>query len=260
MKPAAWLIAGRETRSVVGSPGGLVVLGTFWLVAGILFVSLIFRFRDGWLQVAQTGGLRTETVGLHVNDWVVRPLLYNLGTVLILFVPLLTMRSFAEERRSGNLELLMSQPLQGADLVLGKFFGATGALFAGLAVLLGHLAILGLVSRPDWPAAFVGLLGLGLLGSFFVAVGILLSVLSRSPIEAAVLSLGALLLVVVAPGGGGGGPGWLASAREFFAVLPRFEDFTRGLLDLGHVFFFVGAIFVLLAAALRGLDLVRWQG
>lgn len=256
----AWVIAKREVRGLVSSPGGWLVLGTFWFVAGLLLVSLLFRFRDGTIALAQSGQLRTGESGLHVNDWVIRPLLYNLGTVLVLFVPLLTMRSFAEERRSGNLELLLSQPVRGADLVLGKFFGSMLGLALCLSVLVVHFAVLAAVTRPDWGATWVGLGGLLLLGLLFNAVGLWISVLTRSQIEAGVLSLGALLLLVIGPGANAEGPNWTQTILGSFAILPRFEDFTRGLLDLGHVAFFGGVILILLAAALRSVDLVRWQG
>lgn len=256
----SWIIARRELQGLVSSPGGWLVLGTFWLVAGLLLVSLLFRFRDGGLALAQSGQLKTGQEGLHVNDWVIRPLLYNLGTVLVLFVPLLTMRSFAEERRTGNLELLLSQPLRGADLVLGKFLGSTLGLMLCLSVLAVHFLVLGLITRPDWGGALAGLLGLLLLGLLFLSVGLWISVLTRSQVEAGVLSLGALLLLVIGPGANAEGPQWAQSLLQSIAVLVRFEDFTRGILDLGHVAFFLGLVLVILAAALRSVDLVRWQG
>lgn len=254
------VLALRETRGLVQSPGGWIILGTFWFVAGLVMVSLLFRYRELSFQAAQSSASRGGPMGLHVNDWVVRPLLYNLGTVLILFVPLLTMRSFAEERRTGNLELLLSQPLRGWELVLGKLCGALAALVLSLAVLAPHLALVAWVSRPDWPATLTGVFGLFLLGLLFTMVGVLVSIVSRSQIEAAVLGLGALLLLVIGPGAISSGPSWLRETIEFLGALSRFEDFTRGVFDLGHVAYFLGASLLLLAAALRSVDVIRWQG
>lgn len=253
-------IAEREARSTVLSPSGALIVGTFWAVAGLLLISLLFRYRDGVIHLAQTSGLQTAPVGLHINEWVIRLLVQNLGTVLVFFVPLLTMRTFAEERRSGNLELLMSQPIRGAELLLGKYLGGQLALLACLAVLLPHAIVLEVVSAPDWRWSATALLGLLLLGLLFGAVGILLSVLSRTQVEAAVLSLGALLLLAMGSGSLAGGEGWGAELGRFISVLGRFEDFTRGVLDLGHVAFFLGSTLLVLALALRSLDLVRWQG
>lgn len=253
-------IASREFRSLFDSPGGYIVVGIFWLVAGLLLVGLLFRYREAGLALAQSGRLQSGNVGLHVNDYVIRPLLYNLGSVLIFFVPLLTMKSLAEERRTGSLELLLSQPLRGSELVLGKFLGASLSLGACLSILLVHAAVLAVASRPDWGAALGGMLGLVLLGLLFTAIGILLSILSRSQIEAAVLSLGALLALAIGPGAAAPSATGASPVLDFLSVLGRFEDFTRGIIDLGHVAFFLGAGLIVLAVALRGLDLVRWQG
>ncbi|MCA9727963.1 MAG: ABC transporter permease subunit [Candidatus Eisenbacteria bacterium] len=255
-----FVIAGREARSIVASPSGAIIIGTFWAVAGLILMSLLFQYRDGVLRLAQTSGMQTGPRGLHINDWVIRLLVQNMGTVLVLFVPLLTMRGFAEERRTGNLELLMSQPVRGAELLLGKFLGAQLSLLACLAVLIPHAVVLAVVSTPDWVWAATAVFGLLLVGLLFGAVGTLLSVLSRSQIEAGVLSLGALLLLAMGPGSLASGRGLAAAIGRYLSILGRFEDFARGVMDLGHVAFFLGATLVILALALRSLDLVRWQG
>ncbi len=253
-------IAMRETRSLIESPGGCLVIGTFWFLAGLLLVTLLFRFRAAAAEMAQSGQLQEAAVGPHINDYVIRPLFFNLGSVLIFFIPLLTMRSFAEERRTGALELLLSQPLRGADLLLGKFLGALFSLGVCLSILVLHALVLAIVSQPDWAAALAGFIGLLLLGTLCTAVGILLSVLSRSQVEAAVLSLGVLLALVIGPDAIRPPSGALSSFAGFISVMGRYEDFTRGVIDLGHVAFYGTLIFLVLAAALRSLDLVRWQG
>jgi ABC-2 type transport system permease protein len=255
-----WRLALREGRSLFASPSGFVVVGIFWLVAGLLLVGLLFRYREGILQLAQDANIRTQPVGLHVNDYVIRPLLLNLGMVLIFFVPLLTMKSVAEERRTGNLELLLSQPLRGSEFLLGKFLGALLALGACLSILLLHGVVLMIISRPDIGAALSGLLGLLLLGAAFTAVGVLLSVFSRSQIEAGVLTLGALLALFMGPDALGSSTGRSAGLMEFLSVAGRYGDFCRGVVDFAHVAFFAGFIFLVLALALRCLDLIRWQG
>ncbi len=253
-------IAGREIRSLFSYPGGYFVVGTFWAMAGLMLVSLLFRYREASMHLAQTGGLRAAPIGLHINDLVIRPFLYNLGTLFLLFVPLLTMRGISEERRTGSLELLLSQPLRGGELLLGKYLGALASLGICLLVLVPHAVVLAWVSTPDWPATLAGLVGVVLLGSLFCAVGTLVSVLSRSQIEAGVLSLGVLLIFALGPQAIQPGSPAAASVLEFFTVMLRFEDFARGILDLGHVGFFMGAVMLILAVALRSLDLVRWQG
>ena len=235
-------------------------MGTFWLLVSRFFVGGLFTYRDALLHQAQRAGLRSGPLGLPVGEFLIYPFLINVGGMLLFFVPLLTMRSFAEERRTGNLELLMSQPIRGVELLLGKFLGAFFALLGCYAILVFVGVALGLVVSPDWAAFAAGLLGLILMGTFFTSVALLLSVISRSQIEAAVLSLGVLLLTVLGPRNLSQGPEWVKGVAGFVSVLDRFDDFARGVVDLGHVSFFLGLSLIVLALALRSLDLVRWQG
>ena len=258
--PRALGVARRETRSLFEAPSGYLIVGIFWLVAGLMMFGKLVQFELALQALAKSGQMARQPQGLHINDYVVRPFLYDLGSVLIFFVPLLTMKSFAEERRSGNLELLLSMPLRGGDVLLGKFLGSLASLGICLSVLLVQAAILALASTPDWPAALTGFLGLLLLGILFTAVGVFLSVLSRSQAEAAVLSLGVLLMLVIGPDVILPAAGLHPAAVDSLSLMARFEDFTRGVLDPGHVAFFLGLSLLALAGALRSLDLVRWQG
>jgi ABC-2 type transport system permease protein len=253
-------LARRELRALFDAAGGPLVVGIFWLVSSFILVAHLYQFRAQILEIAQSGRVRTGPLGVHINDAVVRPFLLNLGSILVFFVPLLTMRSFAEERRSGGLELLLSQPLRGVDALLGKFLGAALSLAACLVILLPQGVALAFVSRPDWGAALAGVLGLLCLSTLFLSVGILVSVLSRSQVEAAVLGLGTLLAVVIGPGAiRPSGPRGEAFV-EFISIMTRFQDFTRGVVDPAHLLFFGGLTLIVLAVALRCLDLVRWQG
>ncbi len=253
-------LAVREVRGFFASPVGWTILAVFSLIAGLIFVGLLIRYRQAALSLAQGSGIRSGEVGLHVNDWVVRPYLYNLGSVLLFFVPLLTMRSLAEERRAGSLDLLFSLPLRGQDLIVGKFLGASLTMALLLCIVPVHGLILAAVSAPDWGAAAAGGLGLLLLGLFMVALGILLSTLAQSQVEAGVATLGLLLLFGLGPGVAESASPVLARLLSFTAILMRFEDFARGVIDLRHVAFLLGGTVLCLALALRAVDLLRWRG
>jgi ABC-2 type transport system permease protein len=252
-------VAVREAKGCFASPVGWTIAAVFFLVAGIIFVGLLIRYRQAGISLAQSGEARAPG-GLHVNDWVVRPYLYNLGSVLLFFIPILTMRSIAEERRLGSLELLLSSPLRGSDLILGKFLGASLSLASLLLIVPIQGLILAGITTPDWGAASVGVLGLVLLGLFMVGLGILISSVSQSQVEAGVLTLGLLLLLGLGQGVAEAASPALARLFSFVAILDRFENFTRGVLDLRDVAFFAGGILVMLALSLRSLDLLRWRG
>jgi ABC-2 type transport system permease protein len=257
---AAWRIARREVRSLFDAPGGYFIIGVFWFLAGMQLLILLYVFRAQTLQVAQAGAMGGAPLGIHVNDAVVQPLLTIFGLLVVFYVPLVTMRSFAEERRNGSLELLLSQPLRGTDIVLGKALGAALALGLCLSILVVHGLALAWVSLPDWGAALTGVLGLVLLSVFLLSMGIFISVVSRSQVEAAVLSLGAMLALAIGPSALHPQGGAAASLLAFVSVMSRFETFTYGVIDFGHIAFFLGGSLLFLGLALRSLDLVRWQG
>jgi ABC-2 type transport system permease protein len=258
--PRPIALALREVRGFFTSPVGWTIAAVFAFVAGLVFFGTLMRFREAGLSLAQSAQVKPGEIGLHVNDWVVRPYLVNLGSVLLFFIPLLTMRTIAEERRGGSLELLFSLPLRGSDIILGKFVGAVLSLAALLFVIPLHGIVLAAICTPEWGAALVGMLGLLLLGIFMLSLGILISTLSQSQIEAGVLTLGILLLLGLGPSVAGSFSPGLARLLDYVAVLNRFEDFTRGVVDLRHVAFFLGGSLLWLALALRSLDLLRWRG
>ncbi len=99
-----------------------------------------------------------------------------------------------------------------------------------------------------------------LIGLFMIALGVLISSLSQSQIEAGVLTLGVLLLLGLGPSVAESVSPGLAHVLGFVAVLGRFEDFTRGIIDFRHVCFFLGSTLLMLALALRSVDLLRWRG
>ncbi len=250
----------REVRAYFASPVGWTTAASFFMIAGLIFVALLFRYRQAILSLAQSSQLQTGGIGLHVNDYVVRQYFTNIGSMFLFFVPLLTMRTLAEEKRSGSLELLLSFPLRGQDVLVGKFFGTATIFLLLLSVVPLHGLILASISTPDWSAALVGLLGLVLLGLFMLSLGILVSSLAQSQLEAGVVTLGLLLLLGLGPNVLEAVSPSLAHLFSFAAILTRYETFARGLLDLEHVAFFLGGTFLWLALALRSIDLLRWRG
>ena len=146
---------------------------------------------------------------------------HQMYVLSILLVPVLTMRAFAEERRSGTLELLLTAPVGESAIVLAKFF-ANFLLVAGLyALSSAYAVILGLYGEPDWGPIAGGYLALGLLACLLISVGLLMSSLTENQVVAAALSLGAFLML------------WFADSAAY--LLPRpFELFVINLSLIGH--------------------------
>src|SRR5689334_13263455 len=162
-------IANKELRSYFASPIAYIVIGVFALLYGYFYVAILQYFVSQSMRMGTFGGAQS----LNVNQMLIRPLLQNV-TILVLFVlPMVTMRTYSEEKRSGTIELLLTSPLSDVEIILGKFLGAMGLYCAMLSVTLLYMAILFIYGSPEWRPVVAGYLGLVLLGGCFISVGLL---------------------------------------------------------------------------------------
>ena len=245
-------IARRELHSYFASPIAYIMIGLFALLFGWMFFSFLSFFSEQSLRMSQFGMGGPQT--LNVNEMLVRPL------IILIFVPTLTMRTFAEEKRTGTIELLLTSPLTDWEIVIGKFLGAFG-LYA-LMLLLSALNLIWLFAygEPELVPILTGYLGLMLLGAGFIAIGLFLSNLTRNQIVAGLLTYAVLLmLLLVAWVGEGAGPIGRAvvSALSMFS---HFEDFSKGIVDTTHVIYYLSVITFGLFLTARSVDADRWRG
>src|SRR6476646_10772626 len=139
-------IAHKELRSYFASPIAYIVIGFFALLYGFFFVAILRYFVGQSMQAGLMGGAQS----MNVNQQLVRPLLQNVAVVVLFMLPMVTMRTYAEEKRSGTIELLLTSPITDFQIVMGKFLGAMALYCAMLAVTLFHLAVLYMYGRPEW--------------------------------------------------------------------------------------------------------------
>jgi len=184
-------IAHKELRSYFASPIGYIVLGFFALLYGWFYVTMLNYFVRQSMQVAQFGGQET----MNVNQVMLRPLLQNVTILLLFLMPMVTMRSYAEEKRSGTIELLLTSPLKDWEIILGKFLGALGLYVVMLAVTLVYMAILFIYGNPEWKPLLAAYLGLLLMGGAFIALGLMISSTTNNQIVAGVISFVVFLLL-----------------------------------------------------------------
>ena len=169
-------IAQKELKSYFASPIAYIIIGFFALVFGwFYFVSLTF-FMQASLQMGMPGQGQ-----VNINNMAIRPLLQNVSVVALFVLPLITMRTYAEEKRSGTIELLLTSPLTDAQIILGKFFGAVALYALMLAVTWIHIGILFIYGNPEWKPILSGYLGLLLMGASFLSIGLLISSLTQKP-------------------------------------------------------------------------------
>lgn len=190
-----------------------------------------------------------------------RGLLDRMAMLLVFALPILTMRSIADEFASGSIETLMTAPVTDAAVVMGKFCGALLFFVVLLATTFVHWMLMSLVADPMFGAVLTGYVGMVLLGSLFIAIGIFASCCTRYQLLSAVVSVGilAILTFLADYGAEYAGRMWLRSFCSYLNVLGHYSDFSKGILDTRSVIFFVTGTAFFLLLATKVLESRRWR-
>jgi len=250
-------IFGKEMRSYFGSPIAYVMAGVFLLFTGFIFRNQVLEFHDMsvFLKFAEYG----EKSRLNVNEVVVESFFEFQTFVWMIVIPMLTMRLYAEEKRGGTYELLMTSPITSGQILMGKFL-ACYFLYALIEFLaFGYLGILAMYARIDWGPVYSGALAVLLMGGTFISVGILASSLTENQIIAAVLSFFMLILLWMID--------WAARyAGDVFYVVLKFlslvehtRDMIQGVVDTHDIVFFLSATLFFLFVTHNVLESHRWR-
>ncbi|MEO7190410.1 MAG: ABC transporter permease subunit [Vicinamibacterales bacterium] len=248
-------IAGRELRSYFGSPVAWVLMGFFAFAFGYFFnVYLDFFVRSA--TQSQFGA----PPATNVNNDMIRPLLGNTSVLILFLLPMITMRTYSEEKRSGTIELLLTSPLTDLEITLGKFFGAVGVYLGLLAVTMLYVAVLYGLGHPEWKPLVAGYLGLLLLGSAFISLGLFVSSTTKNQMLAGGVTFLMLLLLWII--------NWFAESAgptfgpilNYLSVTQHLEDFSKGVIDTKHLIFYMSVVVFGLFLTLKSVDTERWRG
>ncbi len=237
-------IFGRELRAFFYSPMAYVVLFFFLVVNGFIFANLIAYLSDPRSQGGPPMGYFFTSSGI---------LLMILGVIL-------TMRLVSEELRSGSIEVLMTAPVTEGQVIAGKFLGAL-AFFAFLWLpTLAYAGVVAYFESVDWGPIASGYLGLLLVGSLFLSVGVFASSTTRSQLGAAMMSVALILLLILI--------GWLQglvnsdTAKEVLSYVDvgtHLDEFSRGIVDTRRLVYYLSATFLFLFLAARSLEDRKWR-
>ena len=251
-------IAGKELRSYFVSPIAYVVLTGFLLLGGWFFFNLLARF-NFLLQIYSSFRNPEAQARLNLNEFVIAPLLHNLSVVLVILIPVITMRSFAEEKRAGTYELLMTSPLSITEIVAGKFLGAVAFLMVMLGLTAIYPLILVLYGNPELGIIAAGYLGLLLLAIAFTTIGLLTSSLTENQIIAAVSCLVLLLLLyVIAWPADTAGP-VVGAVLKYLSLTEHFSELVKGVIDTKDLVYFLSVILLALFLTQRSVESIRWR-
>ncbi len=254
-----WTIARKEVNSYFRSPIAYIVLAVFAVIFGFFFYSVLSLFVAQSLTQAQYAQMYGRTLHLNVNEMVVRPLLMNMSVVCLFLVPMITMRLFAEEKKVGTIELLMTSPVTDLQIILGKFLGALLLYASLMGLTLLYILILFRYGQPDWKPLVAGYLGQLLLGACFLSMGMLFSTFTRNQLVAGSLTFAFFLILwVIDWVSDYSGSRW-GQIANYLSLTTHIENFSKGVIDLKDTVYYLTVIGLGLFLTARSTESVRWR-
>jgi ABC-2 type transport system permease protein len=226
----------REVRSYFNSPVAYVVIVVFLAIIGWFFTSNLFLMNAASMRIV------FELVPL----------------VFLFFIPAITMRLLAEEKKAGTIELLTTKPVRDVEIVLGKFLAAWMLLAAALVPTLIYLITMLALGKPDVGPILTGYLGLMLMGAVYIGIGIFASSLTENQIIAFIISFLIVLalfmmdkVLIFVPAG-------LTSTVEFLGIDYHFSNIARGVIDTRNIIYFASLLVFSLILATVSLERRKW--
>ncbi|MDD6205174.1 MAG: ABC transporter permease subunit [Firmicutes bacterium] len=229
----------KELRGYFYSPIGYAFIGIFMLVLGVVF--LVMNISGSSADYASTMTSAASFFGF--------------------LVPLITMRSFAEERRNKTDQLLITAPVRISSVVMGKFFAAVTVLAITLALSIIYpiiIAVLGSPSAGEIVSAYVGFF---LMGCASIAIGIMISAATQSQVVAAVATFGVFFMLLMASNVINLiNSGFIRQALTAVSLFDRMKDFSSGILGLSPIIYYISICGVCIFVTVRLIERRRWSG
>lgn len=251
---SAWIIARREFTTNLRTPLAWTLVGLFSLLSGWMFFNLLVTYADNIQAIPPEMHSRVSFL-----EEVVLRLYANIHFLTLFFVPPLTMRLLAEERRQGTIDLLWAAPLTDASIVVGKFLGAWFTMLLLFLPTLLFPAVLFWAGIPDYAVIFGCYLGLALTSACYVAAGLFASALTENQVVAALT--GFVFIMVTWLAGWASqtvGNFWAAEVINYLSVSGHFEPLVKGELSSSDVLYFITFTALALIAAVKALQSRNW--
>ncbi len=251
-------LARKEFSSCFHSWLGVMMAVLFFLVSGTFFVILVLNYAKISMNPQQYG--LSNFAGINQTQFIFGSFFMNLSIILLFLVPILTMRSFAEERRQETLEILFTYPLSDFEILAGKLLGILWFFALLLLPLLGYLAVFrGIGGEFDWGPVLLGFGGFWLLGTVYLSAGVFISSLTKSPIVSAIGTFSVLLAFWIFDWVDDIASGVWAILFKDLSPLAHFRNFTLGILDVQDLVYFGFFFFFFLFLSLRSIETRNWK-
>lgn len=248
-------ICRKELKSYFASPIAYLLMTMFALIFGFFFWNVVGYFVSVSLQAQMMG----QSVPMDVNEIIVRPMLMNFSVVGLFLIPLITMRLFAEEKRQGTIELLLTSPVRDWEIILGKWLAALLLYALTLAICCLNFLFLFAHGNPDWKPMLTAMLGLLLQAGALLAIGTFISTTTKNQIIAGSVTFAVCLLLWVFEWVGGYETAVWARAMAYMSVIQHFEPFSKGVIDTKDLVYFLSLTYFGLFLSARSLESLRWR-
>jgi ABC-2 type transport system permease protein len=248
-------IANKELRSYFASPIAYIVLGFFALLYGFFYVTILSYFVQQSMQMNQFG-----PQSMNINQQLIRLLLQNVTVVLLFVLPMITMRTYSEEKRSGTIELLLTSPLTDFQIIMGKFLGALALYAVMLLITMVHIGLLFIYGKPEWKPIVSAYLGLLLMGGCFISAGLFISSLTKNQIVAVMATFALFLFLWVINWIGNFAGPQVEKITSYLSIIEHFDDFAKGVIDTTHVIYYLSFMTFGLFLTAKSVDSERWRG
>ena len=252
----SWIIAKRDLGSFFNSPIFYVITTVFLIIYSYIFVNILSFFS---MQSMQSGQLQQMGIALNINEMVIEPSFQNMAVVLLLIIPIVTMRSFAEEKKSKTFRLLLSSPVDLKEIIWGKFLACMIVITLMVLISSYSIGFLFMIGEPDIGPVLTGYLGILLTAGCYVSIGIFASSLTENQIVAAVITFGFSLFMWVIGWGAQSANSTTGQVLEYLSVIKHMDRFLKGMIETSDLAYYLSFIIFGLFLCYRTLDSNRWR-
>ncbi|HXN71795.1 MAG TPA: ABC transporter permease [Candidatus Acidoferrales bacterium] len=242
------------------SPIAYIFIGLFLILTAFFFNVILAEVIKQSFQMEMQGMRFAGPSDFDVPGAVMRSFFGLLSTLVLFFTPILTMGVYAEERKRGTMELLMTSPVSELEIVLGKYLASLSLFALMLLPTASYMIFMVLRSdpRPPWSMVAAGYAGVLLLGGSLLALGSFVSSLTENQLIAAVVTFAASLFIWVLDIGRNSDSG-AGAVLQYLSVIRHYEDFTRGVIDTSSLIYYGSFIALFVFLTVRSVDSMRWR-
>ena len=252
----SWIIAKRDLGSFFNSPIFYVITTVFLIIYSYIFVNILNFFS---MQSMQSVQFQHMGIDLNINEMVIEPSFQNMAVVLLLIIPIVTMRSFAEEKKSKTFRLLLSSPVHLKEIIWGKFLACMIVITVMVLISSYSIGFLFMIGEPDIGPVLTGYLGILLTAGCYVSIGIFASSLTENQIVAAVITFGFSLFMWVIGWGAQSANSTTGQVLEYLSVIKHMDRFLKGMIETSDLAYYLSFIIFGLFLCYRTLDSNRWR-